>query len=233
MQQIKAIVFDIGGVLLDWDPRYLYRKLFKDEEKLEHFLHTVCTYTWNLEQDRGRPWADAVKLLCDAHPEDHHDLIRAYDERWLEMIDAPIHGTVDIMMELRERGFPLYAITNFSSDKLKIAMQEFPFLQAFEGMIVSGDAKLLKPDPAIYKALLDTYNLNPRELLFIDDRRENVQAAWDAGFHAVQFLSPAQLEQDLIDCGVLVYADAANDDLLEDEAGSCGAGCGCHHSHNR
>lgn len=229
--QIKAIVFDIGGVLLDWDPRYLYRKLIQDEEKIETFLHTVCTYSWNLEQDRGRSWAEAVADLSAKFPE-HSALIQAYDERWVEMIDGAILGSVDIMMELRRRGYPLYAITNFSSEKLKIAMQAYPFLRGFNGMIVSGDVKLLKPDPAIYKALLDTYHLNPRELLFIDDRRENVQAAWECGFHAIHFLSPAQLEQDLIETGILIFDNDADDDGVADDvdnSGGCGAHCGCHH----
>lgn len=223
--QIKAIVFDIGGVLLDWDPRYLYRKLIPDEAEMETFLHTVCNNAWNLEQDRGRDWKEAVNLLTQQHP-DKADLIKAYDERWPEMVQSAIHGTVDIMMELRSRGYKLYSITNFSEEKLEYSMKEYPFLRGFDGIIVSGKVKLLKPDPAIYKALLDEYDLNPRQLLFIDDRRENVQAAWDAGYHAVQFLSPAQLEQDLIAANILTFPEEDFADDSEEMDGCC-SGCSC------
>lgn len=222
---IKAIVFDIGGVLIDWDPRYLYRKLFKAEEEMERFLHTVCHHSWNLELDRGANWNDAVATLSEKFP-DHKDNIRAYHDRWIEMVQGPIHETVDIMMALRHMGYKLYAITNYSREKLDLTIKEYPFLRGFDGMIVSGDEKLVKPDPAIYQLLLDRYDLNPRQLLFIDDRRENVQAAWDKGFHAVQFLSPAQLEKDLMDFGILQSEDVHDHD--DEPARGCGGGCTCH-----
>ncbi|PZP53654.1 MAG: 2-haloalkanoic acid dehalogenase [Micavibrio aeruginosavorus] len=198
---IKAVVFDIGNVLIDWDPKNLYRQLIDSEEEIDAFLTDICHYTWNLEQDRGRLWADAVAEKIAEFP-DHADLIRAYDERWADMVSGPIQGSVDILMQLKESGIPLYAITNFSREKWDIATEVFPFLNVFLGVTVSADVKLLKPDPVIYQHFLKTFNLDPSTLLFIDDRPENVQAAIDCGFQSVQFFTPEKLAEDLKDYGL-------------------------------
>lgn len=200
--EIKAVVFDVGNVLIDWDPKHMYRKYIEDEIFLDKFLAEVCHYEWNLEQDRGRLWADAVAQKIAEFPE-HEDLIRAYDERWEEMVTGPIQGSVDILMQLKNSGMPLYAITNFSREKWDIAQQVFPFLNVFDGVTVSADVKLLKPDPVIYQHFLKTYALDPSTLLFVDDRIENVQAARDCGFHAVQFFTPEKFAEDLKEYGVL------------------------------
>lgn len=199
--KIKAVVFDVGNVLIDWDPKYLYRKLIEDEEEIERFLTEVCHYQWNLEQDRGRLFAEAIAGKIAEFPH-HEEWIRAYDERWPEMVSGPIQGTVDILNELKDRAFPLYAITNFSREKWDIATQVFPFLNHFNGVTVSADVKLLKPDPVIYHHFLKTFSLEPSTLLFVDDRAENVQAAIDAGFHAVVFTTPEQFRDDLKKFGV-------------------------------
>ncbi len=201
--KIKAVVFDIGNVLIDWDPKHLYRQLIEDEAEIDRFLNEVCHYTWNLEQDRGRLWAEAIAEKTAEFPQ-HADLIRAYDERWADMVSGPISGTVDILTQLQDNGIPLYAITNFSREKWDVATKVFPFLNAFLGVTVSADVKLLKPDPAIYHHFLKTFDLDPTTLLFIDDRLENIQAAKDIGFHGIVFTTPEDLKSDLQTLNLLV-----------------------------
>jgi 2-haloacid dehalogenase len=189
-------VFDIGGVLIDWDPRYLYRKIFDDPERMEWFLREVCTPAWNLEQDRGRPFADAIAERIALYP-DHADAIRAFDERWAETVSEAIQGTVEILEALRRAKIPNYAITNFSAEKFEVACEAFPFLGKFDGIVVSGAEKLIKPDPKIYRLLLERYGLKAGDCLFIDDVPKNVEGARAVGMQAVQFTSPAQLADDL------------------------------------
>lgn len=189
-------VFDIGGVLIDWDPRYLYRKIFDDPERMEWFLREVCTPAWNLEQDRGRPFADAIAERIALYP-DHADAIRVFDERWAETVSEAIQGTVEILEALRRAKIPNYAITNFSAEKFEVACEAFPFLGKFDGIVVSGAEKLIKPDPKIYRLLLERYGLKAGDCLFIDDVPKNVEGARAVGMQAVQFTSPAQLADDL------------------------------------
>lgn len=199
----RIVVFDIGGVLIEWNPRYLYRKLFQgDDDAMETFLSTVCTPDWNLEQDRGRSWEHAVEALSAAHP-DHGDLIAAYDRRWDEMVTGEIPGTPAILAELKARGTPVYALTNFSVDKLEQTRRRFGFLNAFDGITVSGEVGLVKPDPAIYRKLIDRYGLTAGETLFIDDVEKNVAGARAVGMHAVRFTGAAGLRVDLESFGLL------------------------------
>lgn len=229
---IKAVVFDLGGVLSDSSPRYLYRKLLKSEAEIDEFLSTVCTPAWNHQQDLGRSWQEGTDELIEKFP-DKKDLILAYWHRWEDTINGPFHQSVDILMDLKRRGIPLYLLSNYSPENFPKALELFPFLRLFDGRIVSGFVKLAKPDPAIYHLLLNTYHLNPRETLFIDDKRENVQAAWDVGMNAVQFLSPAQLEQDLIEYGLITGPDLEADHSHHcgsdaDHSHSCCGGGKCH-----
>jgi 2-haloacid dehalogenase len=189
-------VFDIGNVLLDWDPRHLYRKIFPDAERMEWFLREVCTSAWNLEQDRGRSFADAVAERI-AHYPDLAEEIRAYDERWLETVKRPISGSVAMLESLRRNGIRTYAITNFSAEKFRVAVEAFPFLGGFDGVVVSADEKLLKPDAAIYRVLLERYQLSAADCLFIDDVLANVEAARAVGMHGHHFRDEEGLAQDL------------------------------------
>ncbi|MGF7173408.1 HAD family hydrolase [Azospirillum doebereinerae] len=199
----STVVFDIGQVLIEWDPRHLYRELFDGyEDMMEEFLDTVCTSAWNLEQDRGRPWAEAVALLTAEHP-DCAELIRAYDEQWERMVPGPIAGTPEILAELKARGVPVYAITNFSADKFELARKRFDFLNSFEGVIVSGTERLVKPDPAIYRLLLDRYGLDAKDCFFIDDSVANVESARSVGMTAHHFAGAEALRQDLEGFGLL------------------------------
>jgi 2-haloacid dehalogenase len=193
---VKAVVFDLGGVLIDWDPRYLYRKLLADEAAVEEFLATVCTPEWNAEQDRGRPFAEGVAELVERHPA-HAAAIAAYAERWEEMLGGDIPGTVELLAELRAAGTPLFALTNWSAETFAIARERFEFLSWFDGVLVSGEERLIKPDPAFFRLLLERFGLAPEATFYVDDSEANVAAARALGLDAVRFTDPRQLRRDL------------------------------------
>ncbi len=192
----KTIIFDLGGVLIDWDPRNLYGKLIADEGEVTAFLTNVCTPAWNAQQDAGRPLAEATAERTALFPE-KKDLIEAYYGRWPEMLVGAIHETVDILRELKASGQSVYALTNWSAETFPIALGRYDFLHWFEGTIVSGDEKIAKPDPQIFHLLLNRYNLRADECLFIDDSKANIEAAKKIGFDTHHFLSPALLRQRL------------------------------------
>ena len=193
---VKAVVFDLGGVLIDWDPRYLYRKLLDDEEAVEEFLATVCTPEWNAEQDRGRPFAEGVAELVERHPA-HAAAITAFHERWPEMLGGAVGSSVEVLAELRAAGVPVYALTNWSAETFGIARERFEFLEWFDGVLVSGEERMIKPDPAIFRLLLDRFGLDPAATFYVDDSEPNVEAAGRLGFDAVRFTTPAHLRRDL------------------------------------
>jgi 2-haloacid dehalogenase len=197
----SKVVFDVGNVLVRWDPRNLYRKIFDDEARMEWFLANVCTPEWNIEQDRGRGWDEAVALLVERHP-DHEAPIRAFHERWHELVDGTFEDNVALLGRLREAGVPTYCITNFSGAKFREAQMRFPFLAGFDGIIVSGDERLLKPDPAIYKLLLSRYGLEAPDCVFIDDSAANVEGARSVGMHAVHYREPMDLAAELDRFGI-------------------------------
>ena len=201
--EIKNIVFDLGGVLVDWNPRALFAKVFADPADMESFLSNVATQDWNEKQDAGRPFAEAVRELCAAHPQ-YAGHIRAFDERWEEMIRGPIPGTVEILTELHALSARrLFALSNWSAEKFPVAEKLFPFLKLFEGMVVSGRVGIKKPDPRIFIYLCDEYSIVPGESVFIDDVLGNIEAAKRLGFATVQFESPEQLRRELVSMGLL------------------------------
>ncbi|HYZ25717.1 MAG TPA: HAD family phosphatase [Geminicoccaceae bacterium] len=191
-----VIVFDLGGVLIDWNPRHLYRKLFDDEARMEWFLAEVCHSAWNEEQDRGRTFAAAIEEAAARHP-DHGPLIAAYFERWPEMLAGPIEGTVAVLEELNEAGYELHALTNWSAETFPFARDRFAFLDRFRTILVSADVGLIKPDPAIFELLLARIGRTAAECLYIDDNAKNVLAAARVGFDAIAFENPEQLRHDL------------------------------------
>jgi 2-haloacid dehalogenase len=193
----KAVVFDLGGVLIDWDPRHLYRKLLADEAAVEEFLATVCTPEWNAELDRGRPFAEGVAELVERHPEQAAN-IAAYHERWPEMVAGDIPGTVEVLAELRAAGVPLYALTNWSAETFAITRGRFEFLEWFDGLLVSGEERVTKPDPAIFRLLLDRFGLDPAATVFVDDAEANVAAARRLGIDAIRFTGPEDLRRELV-----------------------------------
>jgi len=187
-----AIVFDLGGVLIDWNPRHLYRKLFDDEARMEWFLAEVCHTAWNEEQDRGRAFAVAVEEAAARHPE-HRPLIAAYFERWDEMMAGPIEGAVAILEELENAGHELHALTNWSAETFPFARDRFAFLERFESILVSADVGLIKPDPRIFELLLARIGRTPAECVYIDDNPKNVAAAAALGLDAIAFEGADQL----------------------------------------
>lgn len=192
---IDTIVFDFGGVLVDWNPRHLYKTLLDDEEQIEWFLKNICTDEWNLEQDRGRSLKEATEILKEKFPE-HQTLIEAYYGRWEEMLKGEIAETVEILHELKKK-FKVYGLTNWSAETFPVALKRFGFLQVFDGIVVSGDEKLIKPDKEIFHVLLKRYNLLPEHSLFIDDNIKNIEAAASIGFHTIHFKSAEDLKHKL------------------------------------
>ena len=199
---LTTVVFDVGGVLLDWNPRYLYRKLMTDEAAMEDFLARVCTPAWNHRQDEGRAFADAVAERCALFPE-FAELIVAYDHRWEEMLGGEIVPTVELLYRLKDRGVRLLALTNFSAEKFPQAQQRYPFFACFEAIMVSGEVGIAKPDPRIFAYLIAVCGLQPGDCLYTDDVPANVAAACHAGFHAIHFTSAAALEDVLRQSGLL------------------------------
>ncbi len=198
-----TVIFDLGQVLIEWDPRHLYRKLFAgDDAAMERFLDTVVTGAWNAEQDRGRPFAAATALLRDRYP-GQAALIDAYHLRWPEMMPGEIAGTVAILRELHEAGVPLHAITNWSAETWPHAVARFDWLDLFRSITVSGHERLIKPDPAIFTLMLERNGLAASRCIFIDDNAENVATAARMGLHGVRFTTPAALREALGKEGVL------------------------------
>jgi 2-haloacid dehalogenase len=199
----SVAVFDLGGVLIDWNPRHLYRKLFDGDEKaMEHFLETVCTPSWNAQQDAGRTFANACASLRLVHPR-QAGLIDAWFERYDEMLAGPILGTVDLLTELRARGVPLYALSDWSAETFPVARKRFEFLQWFRGVLISGQVGLLKPDPQFFQLFLKTFAIDPARAIYIDDRKPNVAAAAAFGMEGILFTDPPALRAELVRVGLI------------------------------
>ncbi len=195
---IKNVIFDLGGVLIDWNPRYLYRKIFKDPAIMEHFLTHICTQAWNERHDEGVTFAANAQQLIVKHPQ-FATHIKAYDERWGEMINGPIQGTVDLLEKIYDQGrFRLLGLSNWSAEKFPVAEQRFPFLQNFEDIVVSGRIKIKKPNPEIFRHLCIKHGLVPEQSLFIDDVLANIEVARHLGFHVELFRDPDRLAARLI-----------------------------------
>lgn len=198
-----TIIFDLGAVLIDWNPHYLYQKLFENQADMHDFLENICTPEWNEEQDGGRTLKEATDLLLAKHPE-QEEYIRAYYDRWEEMLGGAIEGTVDIFRELKATNqYKIYALTNWSGETFPIALQRFEFLNWFDGIVVSGDEKNRKPFPSFYQVLLDRYNINPDTALFIDDNLRNIHAAEQMGIPSIHFTSAEELRIKLEERGIL------------------------------
>ena len=185
-------VFDIGNVLVRWDPRCLYRKLIPEAAAREDFLTRICSPDWNLEMDRGRSFAEGVAERVALFPE-HEALIRAFDERWLETLDGTVEDAVAILEELRAAGVKTYAITNFSREKFALTRERYPFLDGFDGLVVSAHEQLVKPDPRIYALLCERHGLAPADCIFIDDSLANIEAARAFGMQGHHFREAAAL----------------------------------------
>jgi 2-haloacid dehalogenase len=199
---VTTIIFDLGGVLIDWNPSYVFDRMFDSEEKKKEFFETICTADWNEEQDGGRPLSEATELLVRNHPE-WKEYIEAYYGRWEEMLGGPIEGTVEVFRHLKESGkFKIYALTNWSAELFPIALERYDFLHWFDGRVVSGEEKMRKPHPDFYNLLIKRFNVNPAETVFIDDNLRNVKAAEELGITCIHFQTPRQLKEELKKLGI-------------------------------
>lgn len=199
---MKTIVFDLGGVLIDWNPRYLYTKIFAAEEEMEWFLSHVCSPSWNARQDAGRSFAEGILEAKAKYPK-YAPQIELYFSRWDEMLGGPVAGTPEILREVKERHHKVYALTNWSAETFPLAQAKFNFLGEFDGILVSGREKLAKPDPAIFTRFLQRFNLTAPDCVFIDDNVDNVAAAAQQGFETVLFKDAPSLRRELVERGVL------------------------------
>ncbi len=197
-KNIKNIVFDLGGVLVDWDPRYLFRSVFVGrEEQMEHFLNHVCNAAWNEKQDAGRTFLEAQKVAAQEHPQFKKE-IEIYFERWPETLGGPISGTVEILGRLKaSQEFRIFGLSNWSAETFHFARSKFSFLKNFEAVLVSGEEKLIKPDHKFFNLLCQRHSIEPNESIFIDDVERNINAACELGFHAVHFQNPQKLQTEL------------------------------------
>ena len=191
-----AVIFDVGHVLYDWDPHHLYARHIPDPARLDWFLANVVTREWHFQHDAGRPSAETTAELIAEHPAERA-LIEAYAPRWLETIPGPVPGSLALVQRLAARGVPLYAITNFSREKWAECLIRFPFLQSFDGVVVSAHERMLKPERAIYEVLLARYGLKAGDCIFVDDSIRNVEAARSVGMQAVHFVEPIDLRAQL------------------------------------
>ncbi len=197
MQNLDTIIFDLGGVLIDWNPRHLYRKIFKTEKEIDWFLENVCTTEWNDQQDAGRSFAEATQELLQKFPQ-HKEPIMAWFGRWTETISGPIQETVEILRSIREsKKYKLYALTNWSAETFPWALENFEFLRWFEGIAVSGIEKTRKPHPEFYQILFDRYAIQPSRAILIDDNLKNIVGANRLGLGTIHFQSPEQLRGEL------------------------------------
>lgn len=203
MKQIKNIIFDLGGVLIDWNPEYMYQKIITDEKERKDFLENICTMSWNEEQDGGRSIQEANDLLLSLYP-DKSDYILAFYQRWEEMLKRPIEGTVEVLKQLKlNNNYKIYALTNWSAETFPRALELFDFLHWFDGRIVSGEEKTRKPFREIYALTLSRFSMDASETLFIDDNYRNIIAAEAYGIQSIHFQSPALLIDELKKRGVI------------------------------
>lgn len=201
--RFEAVIFDFGGVLIDWDPRYLYRKFFNnDDQAVDRFLQEINFFDWNLKQDAGRPFKEAVAEACRRYPQ-HCVLIQAYDERYSESISGPIWSTVEVLRKVKQAGFPLYGLSNWSGEKWQQIRPQFDFFDWFDDIVISGEVGLIKPDPEIFRLLIKRISRMPGECLYIDDADDNIAIAEEFGFQTHHFETADQLKADLQELGIL------------------------------
>ncbi len=200
---IQTVIFDLGGVLIHWDPMIVYRQIFPTEEKAKWFLENICTYEWNLQHDAGQKLQVGMERLSQEYPEWKEEIF-AYYGRWEEMLGGIFDGTVEILKECIDNpGLQVVALTNWSAETFPIAKERFDFLHWFEGIVVSGEEKVRKPDPKIYEIILERYNIKPESSVFIDDSLPNIEQAKQMGIKGIHFKSPEKLREELTLLGVL------------------------------
>lgn len=200
--KIKNIIFDFGGVLMDWDPRYFFKDYFNDNERMEYFLKNIAQDEWNIEQDRGRSLAEGTEIQVKKFPEWEKE-IRAFYDNWTVMLKSDIPQNVEVLRKLKNTDYELFGLTNWSEETFPYALENYDFFQIFEGkIVVSGTEKLIKPDPKIWHVLLNRYNIKADESVFIDDNTKNIEMAKSLGFITIQVTPDTNLQQELINLGI-------------------------------
>ncbi len=201
--QIKAIIFDFGNVLLEWNPRNVYQRYFPDDpEGMERFFKEVNFADWNLQQDKGRPFAEGVAILSQQFPQ-HSHLIQAYHDHWVESVSGSIAGTVRILKQLKQAGYSLYGLSNWSAETFPYARKKYDFFDLLDDIVISGEVGHIKPDPEIFQIMLEKVGRPAQECLFIDDSLTNIKQAQKMGFATIHFQSPEQLETKLRELKIL------------------------------
>ncbi len=200
--KLPAVIFDLGGVLLDWNPRHVYRKYFRADEQVDQFLAEIDFADWNRQQDLGRPFAEGVALLSNQFPQ-YASLIRAYHEHWEESIAGAIGGSVEIARDIKTAGYSLFALSNWSAETFPIARAKYQWLALFQSILISGEVGMAKPDPRIYNLMLQRIGHPATECLLIDDASANIQTAAELGFQTIRFESAPQLARRLRELGLL------------------------------
>lgn len=199
--KIENVIFDFGGVLVDWNPRYLYKDYFTDENEMEYFLKNICTDEWNLEQDKGRSLNEGTVWLQNKFPE-FHSMIQLFYDKWETMLKGDIPETVSLLYRLKAK-YKIYGLTNWSAQTISFAYDRFSFFKEFDGIIVSGQEKMIKPNKQIYQLLLNRYNLKAENTVFIDDNINNIKASEEVGLYGIHFENPGQLETKLLSLNVI------------------------------
>lgn len=203
MNEFETVIFDLGGVLIDWNPDYVYRTIFNDETKMREFYNEICTSEWNEEQDAGRGLKEATEELVAKFPHEEVN-IRSYYDRWEEMLKGEIEGTVKVLEKVKQSGkVKLYALTNWSAETFPVALKRFEFLQWFDGRLVSGEEKMRKPFVEIYELMLKRFDINPSTAIYIDDNERNLKPPKELGIYTIHFKSPSQLEEELKELNIL------------------------------
>ena len=201
--QLKVIIFDFGNVLLEWNPRYVYQRYFpNDPEGMERFLQEVNFMEWNLLQDKGRPFTEGVAVLSREFPHYSH-LIQAYQDHWIDSLGESLPGTVEILKELKQAGYRVYGLSNWSAETFPRALEKHDFFNLLDDFVISGEVGHVKPHPEIFQIMLDRIGRPANECLFIDDALANIEQAQKLGFATVHFQSPEQLRSRLLDLKIL------------------------------
>jgi 2-haloacid dehalogenase len=201
MNDINTIIFDFGGVLIDWNPRHMYRDEFEEDSAMEDFLRRVCTDDWNLQQDKGRSLAEGTRILQEKFP-DHIVKIQLFYDQWEKMIKGTIAQNVSLLRKLKEK-YKLYGLTNWSAETFPIVFKRYPFFTLFDGIVISGEEKLIKPDKKIFELMLERYHLEAKNALFIDDNINNIQTAKEMGFATIHVQEKTDLKRELYAMGLL------------------------------
>ena len=200
---MKNIIFDFGGVLVDWNARYFYRSYFADDERMEYFLAHICTNDWIEEQDRGRTYDEGMRVLQEQYPE-WSEAIGQFKSGWPTMLHDCIAPSVEMLKQLKANGYGIYGLTNWSAENIGVAFERFPFFSLFDGIVVSGRERIIKPDERLYRILFERYNLNPEECVFLDDREANIRAGQRLGMRGIVFTNAADAMKQLREMGVRI-----------------------------